>query len=312
MKKRILILAGGTATAWHLSKIIKRDFTEDFTLCVGDINTPNFVPASVLCDEYYRLPAINDAEYYSYMLELLKNRSIDILVPLIDFDLAYFPCDNSELMKLNIFSTAPCGMTMDICKSKTILSRALSKSGIAVPKQYNKNEIDRDKKYFVKPDAGFGSRNASVEEGKNIVFSDNMIIQEILAQPEITVEIFKKGTYLSHVCRERKETKAGVCTKALFTNDAKVKEIIEKISDVIDLPLASCVQFMKNTDNQWTLTDLNMRLGAGTALSSAAGFCIASAFLSILAGRADFEKRLKQVENNLFVVRVYDEIVMPS
>ena len=308
--KKILILAGGTATAWHLCNLIKTDFADRFVLYAGDINDKSLVPASTLSDKYFQLPPINDSGYYSYMLNLLEREKIDIIVPLIDFDLEIFSSDNPDLLKLNVLSTAPDAKTMETGKSKSKISELLANNGIPVPKQYRLNDIDPEKAYFVKPDAGFGSKGATILKGKNIDFSEKIIIQEILQHPEITVEIFKKDEFLASICRERLEVKSGVCTKARFFYDKGLEEIIHHIDALLPLPLASCIQFMMNDNHEWRLTDLNMRLGAGTALSSAAGFGLASAFLSVLSGGNDFKGYLGTVMRNQIVVRVYSEIKM--
>jgi carbamoylphosphate synthase large subunit len=311
MVKKILILAGGTATAWHLCKIIKNNFEKDFTLYIGDINNKNIIPASTLSDEYYQLPPITDSSYYSYMIELLKETKIDILIPLIDFDLALFPCDNPDLLKINVLSTAPKEQVMTICLNKSNLSKKLKTIGIETPQFYSQAKIELQKEYFVKPNIGFGSKNATILKGKDIIFSDEIIVQEILHQPEITVEIFKKDNLLSYICRERVEIKSGVCTKARFFNSEEIGKIINRINMFFDLPLTSCIQFMKNKENKWCLTDFNLRLGAGTALSSAVGFNISSAFLTVLSGKNNYKEYLKEITDDLFVVRVYNEIVMP-
>ena len=309
--KKIFILAGGTATAWHLCNLIKTYFADRFVLYVGDINDKNLIPASTLSDKYFQLPPINDPVYYDYMLKLLKEEKIDIIVPLIDFDLEIFSSDNPDLLKLNILSTAPDAKTMGTAKSKSKISELLANNGIPVPKQYVQGDIDPEKAYFVKPDAGFGSKGATILKGKDIDFSEKIIVQEILQHPEITIEIFKKDNFLASLCRERLEVKSGVCTKARFFYDKGLEEIIHRIDALLPLPLASCIQFMKNDNQEWRLTDLNMRLGAGTALSSTAGFSLASAFLSVLSGENDFKSYLGAVVDNQIVVRVYSEIKMP-
>jgi len=311
MKKKILILAGGTATAWHLCKLIKEKFIENFELYVGDVNDRNIIPASILSDKYFQLPSTNDPVYYSYMLNLLAEEKINIIVSLIDTDLVFFSNDNPDLLKLNIYSTAPTTNTMNICKSKSKISELLANNGLSVPKQYKRNDIDPEKNYFIKPDSGFGSKGATFLKGKDIVLSDKIIVQEILQYPEITVEVFKKDDLLTYVCRERLEVKSGVCTKARFFYDKEIEDVIHRIDALLPFPLASCIQFMKNEDNQWCLTDLNMRLGAGTALSSAVGFSLASAFLSVLSGKDDYRNYLGKVVDNQIVVRVYNEIKMP-
>jgi carbamoylphosphate synthase large subunit len=306
-----MILAGGTATAWHLSKIIKKNFVNDFILCIGDVNPQNIIPSSTLCDEYFQLSPIISDNYYSCMLKLFQVNKIDIVVPLIDFDLTLFANNNSDLLSLGVVSTAPNAKVMEICKSKKSVTKLFSENEVDVPKMYTQNTIRANENYFVKPDCGFGSQNAGIVKGKNIDFSKEIIIQEILDKPEITVEIFKKDAGLFYICRERLETKAGVCTKARFFDSNEIDKIVRKISTIIDLPLVSCIQFMKNQENKWCITDLNLRLGAGTALSSTAGFCISSAFLSVLSGKNDYESYLHPVKNGLRVVRVYNEMVMP-
>jgi len=310
-KKRIFILSGGTASAWHICNLIKECFADNFILYVGDINDRSHIPASVFSDKYFKLPLVDSPDYYGYMLNLFKKEKIDILVPLMDKDLITFSNDNPDLLKINILSTAPDTKLMDICKSKIKISKFLSSNGVIVPIQYEEDNIDPKKSYFVKPDEGFGSKGAAMLEGKDIDFSKKIIVQEILNPPEITVEVFKKDDFLSFVSRERLEVKSGVCTKARFFYDDKLDEVINRIDSLLPFPIASCVQFMKNNDNEWCITDLNMRLGAGTALSSVAGFGLTSAFLSVLSNKKDFKDHLGTVLNNQIVVRVYNEIKMP-
>jgi len=309
-KKTILILAGGTATAWHLCNLVKKNFADYFVMYVGDINDKNLIPASLLSDKYFQLPGINDPVYYDYMLNLLEDEDVNIIIPLIDTDLALFTGDNPDLLELNITSTAPSTETMNICKSKSKTGELLANHGIPVPKQYKQNDIDPEETYFVKPDTGFGSRGAGVLKGRDIPFPEKIVIQEILQRPEITVELFKKDDFWAYVCKERLEVKSGVCTKGRFFYDEELEETLHRIDPLLPFPIASCVQFMKNSDGQWCLTDLNMRLGAGTALTSTAGFGLASAFLSVLSGKNDFKSYLGKITDSSIVVRVYNEIKM--
>ena len=67
---------------------------------------------------------------------------------------------------------------------------------------------------------------------------------------------------------------------------------------------------MQNQQNNWCITDCNLRIGAGTALSTKIGFQLTRALLASLSG--------KKVENSFFnidhsiksVLRVYDEIAI--
>ena len=66
--------------------------------------------------------------------------------------------------------------------------------------------------------------------------------------------------------------------------------------------------YEKNT--KWMLTDFNLRLGAGTALSSAIGWDLVYAFLIDLIDVDDPFLYLNKPVTIKKVVRVYQEIVM--
>ena len=58
MKRRILITAGGTATAWHMSNIVREYFGNCIELHVCDINPRELVAASINSDKFHRVPYI--------------------------------------------------------------------------------------------------------------------------------------------------------------------------------------------------------------------------------------------------------------
>ena len=84
------------------------------------------------------------------------------------------------------------------------------------------------------------------------------------------------------------------------------------ISDLvknIECPKAFNVQFLLD-NGQWKLFDCNLRLGAGTALSTSIGFQLTRSLLAEIVGAKvdkawfDYDKSVKTV------LRVYQEIVI--
>lgn len=315
-KKKILITAGGTATAWHICTIIKRYFDEDFEIHLCDINPPELIPAEIYSQVYHRVPPINDPKYMEHMYSLLKRESIDIIIPLIDFDLFLFPSDSPRLQKLGVVSTAPPLHTVRILSDKRSLYHFLHSQGLPTPMVYQVDEVDPHETYAVKSAIGFGSRNFCVMKGSDILASEmdsDVIIQEFCAPVndthEITAEIFCFGGSLKIFCRERIEVKAGVCTKMKPFFDQSIELSLNKLVKSISCPTAFCVQFLYNK-GRWEIIDCNLRLGAGTALSSAIGFQLTRALLLTLLN--------KPVPNDIFIVnpsvksvlRVYDEVVI--
>lgn len=313
MRKNILITAGGTATAWHISKTIRDRLSEYFKVFVCDINEKGMVAASVNADYFFQVPRVDTDGYYEYMINLIREYEIHIIVPLLNEDLYYFSKDNEDLKKMGVITTAPSKELLDNLSDKRSLSIFCNKLGISTPKEVTYEDIKENEIYFIKPLKGFGSRGARQISGKEILENKNLyrdfIVQELCEKPEITVEIFYKSKQkYSYVIRERVETKAGVCTKAKFIQDDEIDRIMKKILDNVELPLASCVQFMKK-DGKWVLTDFNLRPGAGTALSSAIGWDLVYALLVDLIGIDDPFLYLKKPHTVRKVVRVYQEIV---
>ena len=316
MKKNILIGAGGTATAWHLASLVCQKFATSFNLFVCDINPPYLIPAARLAQRFFQVPRIDRPEYHSHMLALLAEHSIDIFVPLIDADVHGFPTDSAELTKLGVRSTGIPSSTSTAIGNKRNMSAFLEKHGFLVPKTVSLDEVANQpgRRFFAKPERGFGSRGARIAEAQEVLHAvarePDLLIQELCHEPEVTVEVFNNGTVLS-LCRERLESKAGVCTKARIFSDNALHSLAVRLCAVLDLPIAFCFQVMTGAEDKFVITDINPRLGAGTALSTAYGWSLASAALvcwgNLSHDPLDF---LKTFPCDKHVVRVYQEILM--
>jgi hypothetical protein len=316
MKQNILISAGGTATAWHLASLISDKFSSYFNLFVCDINPPYLIPAARLAQRFFQVPRIDSPEYHSHMLALLAEHSIDIFVPLIDADVYRFPTDSVELAGLGVRSTGIPGCTSAVIGNKRNLSEFLVSHGFSAPRTVSFEEVMNQlgHRFFLKPEHGFGSKGTRVAEAEEVLRAvarePDLLIQELCHEPEVTVEVFNQGTVFS-LCRERLEIKAGVCTKARIFADDALHSMAESLCGFLDLPIAFCFQVMKGTDDKWVITDVNPRLGAGTALSTAYGWSLASAAL-VCWGKLSIDPSqfLRTLPCDKHVVRVYQELLM--
>ena len=313
MKKRILLTAGGTATTWHFCNIIKEYFANDYEVYITDTNDDYLVPASIFVkkENFFKVPSVFENNYYETMLKILKDNKIDIIVPLIDFDLYTFANDNEDLKALNVYSTAPKLHTTELLSNKEELFKFLSSKDIMTPRLYEKSELNDEDEYIIKPKTGFGSIGVTKESGYNIknMSLDRKIIQELCEPEEITAEVYN-GKSLHVFQRLRVATKSGVCVKMIPQNHPEINNAIQKLVASIECPKAFCIQFMKNKDGKWCIIDCNLRIGAGTALSTKIGFQLVRALLTDLLN--------KEVEDSLFsvdtsiksVLRVYDEVAI--
>jgi hypothetical protein len=187
----------------------------------------------------------------------------------------------------------------------------LCEIGVSTPCLFDKGFISPEKEYYVKNIIGFGSRGAYKTLGETLDFTDSeKIIQEICKPPEITVDALIHNKRIFLICRERIEIKSGVSTKVRVFYDETIYKIVEKIALSIELPVVSCIQFMKDEKNIWTLTDFNLRSGAGTAMSAIVGFqCIHAALAVWLNTGENIELLLQYPVKDKYVVRTYQEII---
>ena len=305
--KKILISAGGTATAWHITNLINQYFKDDFEIHICDINADYLIPASTLCYQFHKVPKITDNKYTEEMLKLMKEEEIDIFVPLIDFDLEIFPKDSKELKKINVFSTAPTLNTTLVLSNKKKLEAFLKSNNLPYVPSVKISNIKKDKEYVLKPIQGFGSRGVEIKKGYEINnISENFIIQEKCEPTEITAEVFN-GEKLYIFLRERVEVKSGVCTKMVPIRNDIIEETIKKLVNLIEMPTAFCIQFMKY-EEEWKIIDCNLRLGAGTALSTSIGFQLTRAFLATLCNKVVKDEWFIYNKDVKAVLRVYKEI----
>lgn len=311
-KKKILLTAGGTATTWHFCKIINQYFANDFNIYITDINDEYLVPAAIYAKKFFKVPSVHEENYMDTIYEILEKEKIDIIVPLIDFDLFNFSKDNVKLKELGVYTTAPLLETIETLTNKEEMYKFLKKCNIPTPEIYSVQEIDDDKEYIVKPKTGFGSIGVYKEFGskiKNMNDFDKVIIQELCKPDELTVEVYN-GEILKIFQRKRIATKSGVCVKMEPVYIEEIDNSIKLLVGNIECPSAFCVQFMQNYDGLWCITDCNLRIGAGTALSTKIGFQLVRATLMHMLDREVTEELFVIDKEIKSVLRVYEEIAI--
>lgn len=311
--KQVMILSGGTATAWHIAKVLKQYYSNCASLIVCDINPPQMVHTSILADRFFTVPPIRSPGYYEFMLSLMEQEKTDILVPLIDDDIQLFPRDNPDLAGKGIYSTAPFREIVLSLGNKEMLGEALHRIDVTTPQNFKvPSELCPDRLYFLKDTVGCGSKGVQTVSGRDISamqFLEGKIIQEICRKPEITVDVVQDGGKVFTICRERIEIKLGVSTKCRLYYDPEIQGIMERIAAQVELPEVCCVQFMKNSEDKWCLIDFNLRSGGGTAMSAQAGFEAVRYAAAQWLGQPANEAWLHVPEKERYVVRAYREII---
>ena len=283
---------------------------------VCDTNAKELVPAAHLAKGFFQVPLSYDSQYVSVLTKIIQENCVDVVVPLIPYEAMILHPEATPIKELMIKTAAPKLKTTEALADKVNLCRTLEGLDIPTPHVFGKNEISKTSKYIVKPRFGFGSVGIKILSGEEVLNGNfdfsKWAIQEYCHEEdydEVTVEVFNFEGYLKIFARRRIATKAGVCVKMEPVNSKIFLPFIKKMTESVECPVVFNVQFLFH-QQEWKLFDCNLRLGAGTALSTAIGFQLTRALLAVLSGIHVDHSWFNVDYNVKKVLRVYQEIVV--
>lgn len=315
-KSAVLIGAAGTGVAYAAVSALRRTWGSDVFVLAVDTNTAETVTASLLADRFEIVPSALSPDYPDVVCALLERYAIDTYVPFVDYEIKLA----AEISARSIISSqikvlAPKPEVAGICLDKLIASQWLSDNGFSSPKTSSALEPFAADSYVLKPRLGFGSRGVKWVTAEELLRYprqelEDCIVQEICDGGEITIDCFfdPEKDYFYSLCRERLEVKSGVCTKARIYYSEQFHNISHSLARKLGLIGGFCYQIMKAGDS-WMITDINARLGAGTAMSVAVGQDFFTATFLLTWG-LPYRHCFSVFPRERYVTRQYAEFVM--
>jgi carbamoylphosphate synthase large subunit len=312
----VLLGSAGTGTAFGAASALRRHWSERVTIVAMDTNPRYLVTASLLCDGFEQVPPSDDEAFPAALLAITKHYRVDTYLPLVDIELVRAAeLRDSFFLPRGIRVLAPPLHSARICLDKYLAALWMEKHAIPTPQTALASQAFRADHYFLKPRQGFGSRGTrkiARTELDRIPESerDDWIVQALCSGPEVTVDVFHDpGQHFVRIaCRERIETKSGVCTKARVFFDSDLEALACQLGRRLALSGTFCFQVMHN-DGRWYVTDINARPGAGTAISVAAGLDFFAALFAH-AWAIDVRQVMPMLIHDRIVTRQYSEFVM--
>jgi hypothetical protein len=312
--RKVLISAGGTGTAFALATRLRSTWPDGVFLVVADTNPEHLVTSTLLADRFYQTPAAAEVSFNEVLSNILREEGICTYVPLINEEIAKAAEMAAEFPDLDIWGT---NLSGKLAIDKKFANSWLNSLSLPIPETYNAVDAQPNKNYFLKPINGFGSKEARKLSGAAIceLATDGLktlLIQEHCEQPEITVDSFfdSRTGFCRAIARERLEVKAGVCTKARVFEDSEFTGYAIKIGRALDQRGTICFQVMRS-EAGFVITDLNLRPGAGTAISVACGVDVLSAAFACRWGESYTHFISDPLpKQGLYVTRQYTEFVM--
>lgn len=312
--KTVLLGSAGTGAAFASLLALRRNWGNLINVIAIDSNPGHLVTSSLLADKFLQVPLNFITEFKNKLEMIISEEQIDTYIPFIDHEIYLGALLFEEKYKnkdLNL--QVKNSEIAEICDDKYKTFIFLKEINILTPICYLSHEkIISNDNLIVKPRRGFGSKIIRLsEKNENSLSYDSncFIIQQECNSPEITVDVCydKNRNFFSYICRERVETKSGVCTKARLFYDKEIQQIAFTIANKFELS-SFCFQLMK-LKGDWAVTDINARLGAGTAMSVATGLDFFSGMFAILWGE-DPSQYFRPLANEIYVTRQYSEFVM--
>lgn len=309
----VLLLTCGTNACYHFARILKENFNGAFRIIGADINKYWMVSCAQFLDEFYQCPYTESNEYYRFILNVCKKEHVKYILPIFDADQQLFYDGNPDLHLIGVKSFGIPETIRSMYSNKKETNKYLATIGIPIPKHYNLSNIREGNNYFIKPQNGNGSVGAKVVVGKDILIhkEEELIIQEICSEPEVTLECFYNNGQLRSIARVRLDCKSGVCTKTKIYQDNSLHSIAEKFVLQTNVPHIFNLQFMRNSKGNYVVTDVNLRPAAGMSLSYTAGWDVVSALAKIMLNKnqRDILETVSTQVTDQYIVRAYTDIV---
>lgn len=308
----VLLGSAGVGTAYASAKALRKFY--NVRIISVDTNPSILVTTNLLSDNFFQVIPVDKIEFGDVISGIINDQKIDTYIPFIDNEIykAALLFENEKINK-NIFLQVKDSSVAKLCMDKFETFNWLKLNGFPTPETLLVDENKNLKQgYILKPRSGYGSKIQEIKKDCCLIFEnhDDLIMQEHCQLPEVTIDVHYscKYDYFAYCCRERLETKSGVCTKAKIFRDSYLGEMALKLAKKLGLS-SFCFQVM-TLKNEYVITDINPRLGAGTAMCSAVGLDFHGAMFANLWGENPEKFFINKLTKENYVTRQFCEFVM--
>jgi carbamoyl-phosphate synthase large subunit len=240
-------------------------------------------PAIHHVDHPHLVPAIASGKYIEAVLRIVRHQRIDLLVPLIDSELARIARATGRFERAGCRVLISSPGVVDICRDKVRTFQALQEAGIDTPRTWTWQEAMRRRRhrfpYYLKP------RTGSAAMGNYMVWNrrelavlgrcvPEAIVQEFVEGVEHTLDIYTgcDGVPRCVVPRRRLEVRSGEVSKSLVVKDARLVDVGRRVATMLGASRGVItVQCMVTSRGRIRVIEINPRFGGGVPLSIHAG-----------------------------------------
>ncbi|MBX2847254.1 MAG: ATP-grasp domain-containing protein [Acidiferrobacterales bacterium] len=228
------------------------------------------------------------ADHYSQWLEqVIKEYSIDLLIPCIEQDLHYCSDHRADLMALGVKVVLNNAELIDLTKDKWHFHQEMKKiSSSARIESYLEGSFSAlsdllGLPFMLKPRKGYASKGLIIVRSEaDFIANEARLGDVLMAQPlvghdddEYTVGVFGDGAgnVCSSIALRRRLAIDGSTAKAWVVQDSSLDEVVSDLCSHFAPVGPTNLQFRKVIDG-WKLLEINPRISSSTSLRTAFGY----------------------------------------
>lgn len=274
--KNLLITAIGGDIAQSTARIIKQNRPE-INLIGTDIATRH--AGGLFVDNFYKVPSAADDKYLPSIEQLIKQFSIDVLLPMSEAELSILAKFNHKIGNCIIAHCGKKGLDIGLDKFKTnqFLKSINAPFPWTIPAA-KANLADVNLPCILKPNTGSGSKGIFIIENKtdfeyHQTKHPNSVFQELLTphDQEITCAIYRAKTNEVYVLQMLRQLIGGATGWAVVINEPHIEQLCVKVANELDIHGGINVQLINSKDNAY-IFEINPRISSTVAMRDNIGF----------------------------------------
>ena len=281
--------------------------------------SPMLSSACQVSDGYFKVPRLDNADYFDILLDICLKNNITLMVPTIDTELLPMAKQKEEFLKKGIQLLVAGESFINKCRDKRLIHDFFESKGVDIAKEYTKENFKLP--LFIKPLDGSRSVDTFIIKIESDLTDYHFQNEKLMFLEYIDHDDFEEYTcdlYYNTanelkcvVPRKRIEVRDGEVNKGLTVNNNLVNYIKERLSYIEGaLGCLTAQFFVHKTKDKVYGIEINPRFGGGYPLSYAAGANYPKWILEEYFQGKTIEDNFDCWEDNLLMLRYDDEILV--
>jgi carbamoyl-phosphate synthase large subunit len=261
MQYNFLLEASGTLISGFMIKAVKsagaRAIASDIEECA----------ATYQADEFIVFPKFRDPNLWEITKTIIQDKNINVVVPTLDETILKWADQREEYAKIGVHVLVSDKETIAVFQDKWKTFQFFEKIGVPQPNTSLSFEFP-----LVKPRNGRGGKGILIHPDPTTLDMEGMISQELLKGTEYTIDVFCSldGVPIYIIPRKRLQIKDGKSTNGVTVYHPEIEKWVKKICSEIKFKGPINLQCFETPEGEIKFTEINPRLGGGSALGFAA------------------------------------------